>query len=429
MLLDEIHVQLLRVLARGYKGMGGMNKLFTPKARCSAWAYLDRSNWPVYFHLLLKARQDLSWATWGEDAEVLAQAWNEEEEGRGWALSRELAGEEWQRTTVEVRVGVLEWLCNRLMDLPEVGVVLGGRGLCYDTESVERARHPDGHMDTCAVCMLGGDLVLCDACPAVYHYACVGEKVQGLPATWLCPECRFPDPAYFAARVPEHYCRVVRKRVMEGREDEEEEEGWVLRVVHGFVFKQVVTGPRVGVCRGPPQLLTPGQVFLLLKQLGPERAFRWPFSQLRRPPNLFPHPISGGGKGGKEEGEEEEVEVSCISLERSVLRLKEQVEENPLVPEYTLDDILDIPLGRPFDEEEEVSALPPSLLLCSSSSRRRKRRRTRSRSRRSSRKTNQSDLEADHASILWWWCHHLLSRAAAAAAAVTRKAATRKGRK
>ncbi|KAM3575763.1 hypothetical protein VYU27_002382 [Nannochloropsis oceanica] len=380
MLLDEIHVQLLRVLARGYKGMGGMNKLLTPKARCSSWAYLDRINWPVYFHFFLKAREEISWATWGDDAEVLAQAWDEEEEGKGWALSRELAAEEWQRTSVEVRVGILEWLCNRLMDLPEVGAVLGRRGLCYDTESVERARHPDGHMDTCAVCTLGGDLVLCDACPAVYHYGCVGEKLQGLPATWLCPECRFPDPAYFAARVPEHYCRVVRKR---GKGDgerggEDEEEGWSLRVVHGFVFKQVMTGSRIGVQRGPPQLLNPGQVFLLLKQLGPERASRWPFSQIRRPPNLFPNLSSFSSEegktmrdGGKEEVEKEEVkvEINRVSLQRSVIGLQVQVERHPLVPKYIMPSTLDVSLeeeeGGPdvsLEEEEGGPAFPRSLL-------------------------------------------------------------------
>ena len=318
--VDEVHVQLLRVLARRHKGGGG-SKLVKPKARLEAWGFLDRANWPVYFHYLVRARGDLSWAAWGDDADLLAACWDEEAETAAWGLSAELAATEWHEAPVAVRVGVLEYLCNRLMDLPEVSTVLGTRGLYHDTDAIERARHEDGHSDACGVCNLGGDLVLCDTCPAVYHYACVKEKPATLPATWLCPECRFPDPAYFAARVPEHYCRVTYKDGKRG------EEGWALRVLHGFVFKQVVTGPGMGVKGRPTQLLTPGETYVLLQQLGPVRANRWPFSQLRRPPNLFSPP-----KAPEEETEEvsssiNAVQISKISLRRSFLRLNQQEEE------------------------------------------------------------------------------------------------------
>ena len=286
-LLDEIHVQLLRVLANGYRGVGGTGKLYTPRGRCRAWAYLDRTNWPVYFHLYLKARQDLSWASWGEEAEALAQAWDEDVEAVGWALSLEVAAEEWERTPVRVRVGILEWLCHRLVDRSDVCAWLGKRGLAQDMEALERSRHPDGHMDACAVCSLGGDLVLCDGCPAVYHPDCVNERAFALPTTWFCPECRFQDPAYYGARVPEYYCR-VRAGKGQGGAEGEGEEVWGIRVIHGLVLRRILSSSCKNVPRQNLHLLTPQQAYRLLRLLGPERALRWPFSQLRRPPGLFP---------------------------------------------------------------------------------------------------------------------------------------------
>jgi hypothetical protein len=325
-LIDEVHVRLLRLLARRYKPP----KLPTASAKCQPWGLLDRTNWPVYFGWYVQARQELTWAAW-EDANVLWGGWDEETERRGLALAQELAVTEWQRTEVATRVGVLEYLCGRLMDLPEVVEELGARGAAYDMHAVQRTEHPDAHTAFCGVCRAGGDLLLCDACPSVYHYACVGEKPHSLPAVWLCPECRFPDPAYYAARVPEHYCRVA-LRSQTGKE-----ESWVLRVVHGFVFRQVVGGSGDGPEPGAPQLLTPAQVYRLLKQLGPERANRWPFSQLRRPLGLF----------AEREVEVGQQEVTSLSLRRELLR-REGEFWDPSVPEYALATILDAPLGRPL---------------------------------------------------------------------------------
>lgn len=220
--------------------------------------------------------QDISWVSW-DASETLQAGWDEKEEAKALALSRELAVTEWHELSINSRIGILEYLCNLLMDYPEVVDMLTERGNVYDEESLERQKHSDGHADTCYVCRVGGDLLLCDTCPAVFHYACVGEKVKSLPPTWICPECRFPDPSKFGGRVPEYYCRVS----YSSKDDEEEgrEEDWILRIVHGFVFRQVSR-----VEPSPPEILTPSETYRLLKQLGPKRASRWPFSLLRRPP-------------------------------------------------------------------------------------------------------------------------------------------------
>ena len=325
-LIDEVHVHLLRVLACYYKPP----KLPSTSVKCQPWGLLDQTNWPVYFGWYVRARQELTWAAWG-DADLLWAGRDEATEQGGLVLARELAAREWHRTSVATRVGVLEYLCGRLMDLPEVVEGLGARGAAYDMHALQRTEHPDAHADFCGVCRASGDLLICDACPRVYHHACVGEKPYGLPAVWLCPECRFPDPAYYAARVPEHYCRVA-FRARSGRE----EENWALRILHGFVFRQVVSGAALPE-PAAPQLLTPPQVYRLLEQLGPERAARWPFSQLRRPPGLFADDRGNSAR---------QAAVAELSLQRELLHRGEEVWD-PSTPEYALATILDVPLGRP----------------------------------------------------------------------------------
>jgi hypothetical protein len=46
----------------------------------------------------------------------------------------------------------------------------------------------DGHLDTCAVCSEGGDMLCCDGCPGAYHTGCVG--LTTVPeGEWHCPSC------------------------------------------------------------------------------------------------------------------------------------------------------------------------------------------------------------------------------------------------
>ena len=53
----------------------------------------------------------------------------------------------------------------------------------------------DGHFTVCAGCSAGGNVVLCDSCPCVWHEVCSPDlSAHGLPeGDWRCPMCRlFP---------------------------------------------------------------------------------------------------------------------------------------------------------------------------------------------------------------------------------------------
>ncbi len=46
----------------------------------------------------------------------------------------------------------------------------------------------DGADEVCNICSDGGDLLVCDECPRVYHLKCV--KLRRVPkGQWLCPVC------------------------------------------------------------------------------------------------------------------------------------------------------------------------------------------------------------------------------------------------
>jgi len=48
----------------------------------------------------------------------------------------------------------------------------------------------DDHDTYCRVCKDGGDVILCDFCPLVYHMNCLHPPMKNLPdGDWKCPIC------------------------------------------------------------------------------------------------------------------------------------------------------------------------------------------------------------------------------------------------
>ena len=44
--------------------------------------------------------------------------------------------------------------------------------------------------DFCSICHLGGDLLCCDTCTAVFHLGCLDPPMKVVPlGKWSCPKC------------------------------------------------------------------------------------------------------------------------------------------------------------------------------------------------------------------------------------------------
>lgn len=66
--------------------------------------------------------------------------------------------------------------------------------LLYIFPPLSEAEDGDGyetdHQDYCEVCQQGGEIILCDTCPRVYHMVCLDPDMEKAPeGTWSCPHC------------------------------------------------------------------------------------------------------------------------------------------------------------------------------------------------------------------------------------------------
>lgn len=59
----------------------------------------------------------------------------------------------------------------------------------------------DGNDSVCGACLVGGELMCCEACPAAFHYGCAGYGEQRTPGLALVPNL-FLFVVLHAARTP-----------------------------------------------------------------------------------------------------------------------------------------------------------------------------------------------------------------------------------
>ena len=48
--------------------------------------------------------------------------------------------------------------------------------------------HKPVHANHCFECFDGGQLIICDACPASYHEGCL-KNLPNSDGAWFCPDC------------------------------------------------------------------------------------------------------------------------------------------------------------------------------------------------------------------------------------------------
>ncbi|KAK2159555.1 hypothetical protein LSH36_151g07062 [Paralvinella palmiformis] len=79
--------------------------------------------------------------------------------------------------------------CLKMADVPDGEwscPVCTGEGLPEAGDSDEGIRH----QEFCRVCKDGGDVILCDFCPCVYHLSCLNPPLKEAPdGDWKCPRC------------------------------------------------------------------------------------------------------------------------------------------------------------------------------------------------------------------------------------------------
>lgn len=110
-------------------------------------------------------------------------------------------------STSQVREKEMNYLDGKVIDVAEIHQSLGTRDhkekVADDTvqgettlstgpmhtESKEESS-TDWNSDECVLCGMNGNLICCDGCPAAYHSRCVGISRSSLPpGDWFCPEC------------------------------------------------------------------------------------------------------------------------------------------------------------------------------------------------------------------------------------------------
>lgn len=59
-----------------------------------------------------------------------------------------------------------------------------------DEDVGEEEEETAEHDQFCKVCKSGGNVILCDFCPSVYHLNCLNPPLADVPeGDWKCPRC------------------------------------------------------------------------------------------------------------------------------------------------------------------------------------------------------------------------------------------------
>ncbi len=58
------------------------------------------------------------------------------------------------------------------------------------TEDEDEDGDETGHDSWCKLCRDGGDVILCDTCPCVFHLKCCNPPLRDVPeGEWKCDRC------------------------------------------------------------------------------------------------------------------------------------------------------------------------------------------------------------------------------------------------
>lgn len=198
-LFDSIHVSILQTLRKHLEFLS--NEGCESASNCLRnlnWDFLDLVTWPIFMaeYLLI---HDLGFKT-------------------GFDLKHLMFRTDYYRQPVIVKVEILQYLCDDMIESEAIKSELNRRSLVtetdmgfdqnmyFDTCKKKRAvmdvsggsclteenmdDTTDWNSDECCLCKMDGSLICCDGCPAAFHSRCVGIASDSLPeGDWYCPEC------------------------------------------------------------------------------------------------------------------------------------------------------------------------------------------------------------------------------------------------
>nr|XP_029151590.1 DDT domain-containing protein PTM isoform X1 [Arachis hypogaea] len=197
-LFDSIHVSILETLRKHLEYLS--NEGIQSASDCLRnlnWDFLDIVTWPIFMaeYLLIhgsgfKTSFNLNYSNFTAD---------------------------YYKQPVNVKVGILQYLCDDMIEAEAIRSELNRRSLVtensvgsdqnmyFDTCKKRRAGtdvsggsclteeiadDTDWNSDDCYLCKMDGNLICCDGCPAAFHSKCVGIASDNLPeGDWYCPEC------------------------------------------------------------------------------------------------------------------------------------------------------------------------------------------------------------------------------------------------
>ncbi|KAK7312181.1 hypothetical protein VNO77_35862 [Canavalia gladiata] len=198
-LFDSIHVSILQTLRKHleYLSTEGCQSA-SNCLRNLNWDFLDLVTWPIFMaeYLLIH----------GSGFKT------------GFDLKHLMFRNDYYKHPVIVKVEILQYLCDDMIEAEAIRSELNRRSLvtdtdmgfdqnmCFDTFKKRRAvmdvsggsclteenmdDMTDWNSDECCLCKMDGSLICCDGCPAAFHSKCVGIASDNLPeGDWYCPEC------------------------------------------------------------------------------------------------------------------------------------------------------------------------------------------------------------------------------------------------
>eukprot|EP00250_Pteridium_aquilinum_P009036 c18401_g1_i1 orf=616-4032(+) len=221
-LIDSMHLILLQALRRHLQRLSKDDCFMASEClRQRDWNLLDNVTWPSFLMVLLTTQG-------------FGKLY-----GQGIA-SVGLLDAEYYKASVKVKLAVLSFLCDQVLETEEIRAVLDARELestrlkdmkyfggkvtdvtetqqslvtmdhrekaaddssqgtntlaagfsSVESKPCKEESSSDWNSDECVLCGMNGNLICCDGCPAAYHSRCVGISRASLPpGDWFCPEC------------------------------------------------------------------------------------------------------------------------------------------------------------------------------------------------------------------------------------------------